>query len=601
MKNSKQSTNVSNSAIGRPRETGNGAHEPSKSIWAKWSARILRQGSLVGEASIEFSFPTRGGGQSRILAPYNNIGDRHKNRLLDELTNLLPIFPPAARSNEDAQIKFIRELVDKASIELLPEKTGFVDANTFVTHSEILHADGNRTPVPTRNGPAGKSLVDTKGTAEGTTEHVLKLANESTYLAFGIGVSLAAPLPTYVSIRRSADDDLGPLVRETADFNFSGPSSSGKSSVCLAALSLAGSPARAETLDLSRRGLAEMASDSNDLVMVLDDTEKADEKELIKTLKSVVHVLPGGKSRRISRGAEKYPPLQWSTFALSSSPKSIPRLARDNRWTMTAGDKVRLFNISVPGPDKGGIFDRAKCEPADRPNRSVVLIKELERGYTNHCGHVIPLWVQYLMAEDRSAEIIKLVDEFVHHVGAGAHGWEVRFAQKFGVVYAAMKMGIDAGLLPWPKGLPRKVATKCYRRARNAAKTDQERATEAVATLRKLIEEDGRLVDASNRDRADRPIEIPSRSIGIRFTKGGRLKYGILDEPLTKLVRTKKAKAIFTKRLAKAGLLESGHGHAGTVQERLKIKRNGKIIERPRLWVIDSERFSRSVNNGDRR
>ena len=29
---------------------------------------------------------------------------------------------------------------------------------------------------------------------------------------------------------------------------------------------------------------------------------------------------------------------------------------------------------------------------------------------TNHCGHVIPAWVQYLMAEDRSAEIIKLVD-----------------------------------------------------------------------------------------------------------------------------------------------------------------------------------------------
>src|SRR5262249_56141833 len=114
---------------------------------------------------------------------------------------------------------------------------------------------------------------------------------------------------------RRGGDDLRPLVRETAVFNFSGTSSSGKSSVCLAALSLAGSPARAETLDLSRRGLAEMASDSNDLLMVLDDTEKADEKELVNTIKSVVHVLPGGKSRRISRGADKYPPLHVSAFA----------------------------------------------------------------------------------------------------------------------------------------------------------------------------------------------------------------------------------------------------------------------------------------------
>ena len=197
------------------------------------------------------------------------------------------------------------------------------------------------------------------------------------------------------------------------------------------------------------------------------------------------------------------------------------------------------------------------------------------------------------MAEDRSAEIIKLVDEFVHHVGAGGHGWEVRFAQKFGVVYAAMTMGIDAGLLPWKRSLARKVATKCYRRARNAAKTDQERAAEAVAKLRKLIEEDGRLVDASNRDQADQPIKIPPESIGVRFTKGGRVKYGILDAAMTKILRTKNAKAIFIKRLAKAGLLADGHGHAGTVQERLKIKRDGKIIDRPRLWVIDVKRFSR--------
>ena len=168
-------------------------------------------------------------------------------------------------------------------------------------------------------------------------------------------------------------------------------------------------------------------------------------------------------------------------------------------------------------------------------NLSRSLIKELERGYTNHCGHVIPMWVQYLMAEDRSAEIIKLVDKFVHHVGAGGHGWEVRLAQKFGVVYAAMKMGIDAGLLPWPKSLPQKVATKSYRRARNAAKTDQERAAEGVGKLRKLIEADGRLVDASDRDQADQPINIPSKGIGVRFTKGARVKYGILDAAMTKI------------------------------------------------------------------
>jgi hypothetical protein len=600
MKQKKHSSSDVKSGSARHSGSRRGPHRKGENIRTKWSARILRQGSLTGPAFIELSFPTRGSGESQIHAPYSDIGNRHKNHLIDELSNLLPIFPSEVGGDEKAQIEFIRKLAGVAPIELLPNKTGFVDADTFVTHCEILHADGSRTSVPGLNDTAGKSFTDTKGTLEGTTELVLKLANESTYLAFAIGVSLAAPLPSYVRVRRSADDDLGPLVRETAAFNFSGVSSSGKSSVCLAALSLAGSPDRAGTLDFSKRGLAEMASDSNDLLLVLDDTEKADDGTLVKTLKIVVHFLPGGQSKQISSGADKFPALHWSAFALSSSPKSIARLARENRWTMTAGDKVRLFNINVPGPKEGGIFDRIKCKRAERAKHSVELISALERGFTHHCGHVISPWVQYLMAEDRSAEIIKLVDEFVEHVGAGSHGWEVRFARKFGVVYAAMTIGIDAGLLPWPRRLPRKVATKCYRRARNAAKTDRERANEAPAMLRKLIDEDGRLVDASNSDQAGRAIKIPSKCIGVRFMKEGRAKYGILDAAMTKILRTKKAKAIFTKRLAKAGVLADGHGHAGTVQERLKIKRNGKVIDRPRLWVIDAKRFSRIVNTGDR-
>jgi len=531
---------------------------------------------------------------------------RHLNQLLDQFSNYLPIFPPDVDRTDKAQGEFIQELVAGAanSIELLPERTGFIDADTFVTHSEILHADGTRTPVPRNNDPARQAFVDTKGTLQGTTDLVLKLANESTYLAFGIGVALAAPLPSYVSLCRAGDDSLAPLVRETAAFNLSGISSSGKSSVCLAAMTLAGSPDRAGTLDFTRRGLAEMASDSNDVLLVLDDTEKAEDGPgaLVGTLKSLVHVVPGGRSKNIARGAENFPPLRWSTFALSSSPRSIPRLARQHRWKMSAGDKVRLFNINVPGPGKGGIFDRIDCKPADRAKRSVELISKLERGYSNHCGHVIPAWVLYLMAEDRSGKIIKRVNAFIEHVEARGHGWEVRFAQKFGVIYAAMMMGIDAGLLPWARGLPRKVVTKCYRKARNAAKTDQERAAEAAARLHHLIKQHGGLADGSDGNRAGGPVKITPKCVAIQFVKDGRVKYGVLDAALIKILRTEKAKATFTKRLAKAGLVPNGHGHAGTVQERLKIERDGKVIDRPRLWVIDAEKFKRflSKHEGNR-
>jgi hypothetical protein len=157
------------------------------------------------------------------------------------------------------------------------------------------------------------------------------------------------------------------------------------------------------------------------------------------------------------------------------------------------------------------------------------------------------------MAKDRSAEIIELVNAFIEHVGARGHGWEVRFAQKFGVIYAAVMMGIDAGLLPWPRSPPRKVATKCYRKARNAAKTDQERAGEAAGRLHHLMKQHGRLVDASKGNRAGKPIKVTPKCIAIQFVKDGRVKYGVLDAALIKILRTEKAKALFTKGSPRQG------------------------------------------------
>jgi hypothetical protein len=161
---------------------------------------------------------------------------------------------------------------------------------------------------------------------------------------------------------------------------------------------------------------------------------------------------------------------------------------------------------------------------------------------------------------------------------------EVRFAQKFGVIYAAMMLGIDAGLLPWPRRLPK---------ARNAAKTDQERVAEAAGRLHQLLQKPGRLMDASDDLRAGRPIKVTGNCVAIQFVKGGRVKYGLLDSALVKILHSQKAKTLFTNKLAKSGILVDGHGHAGTAQQRLKIERKGKIIDRPRLWVIDAKKFAR--------
>jgi hypothetical protein len=471
---------------------------------------------------------------------------------------------------------------------LLPDATGFIDAETFVTYSEIIHADGTRNERRRASESHAPEVVDIKGTSEGTRK-LLKLGRYSTYLAFGIGVALAAPLPSYIKLCRKQDDSIPELVRETAVFNLSGESSSGKSSVERAGMSLSGSPDRAGTLDFSRRGLAEMASASNDLLLVMDDTEKAEDGELVKALKTMIHMVPGGRSKTISKGADQFPALRWSTFGLSSSPRAISALATENRWTMSPGDKVRLFNIAVPGPSKGGIFDRAGGPPKLRAKLSVKFIAKLERGYSNNTGHVMPKWIWHLMRKNRAKRIMDLANGFVRHLGARNHGWEFRFALKFGVVYAAMMMGIDAGILPWAKSLPLKVATKCYRKARNAAKTARERANEMSIRLQHLLSQAGRVVNASTGRQSNKPIKISKHCLAIRYSKNGAAKIGLIDAALSRVIGSKQAKSILMKGLTSAGLVTEGHGHAGTRQERIKIERSGKSTGRVRLWVMDAD------------
>jgi hypothetical protein len=558
----------------------------------QWSVRILRHGSLTGPAFIEFKFPTRGGGLSELSVRHSDL--RHNRQLLDQFSDYLPIFPADVGKSDTAQFEFIKRLVSSAasSIVLLPDATGFIDISTFVTHSEIIHADGSRSARPRLSEAESPVFADIKGTQEGARK-LLKLARYSTYLAFGIGVALAAPLPSYVRLCGGEDESIPELVRETAVFNLSGKSSSGKSSVCLAAMSLAGSPNRAGTLDFSRRGLAEMASASNDIVLIMDDTENAEEGELVKALKAMIHMVPGGRSKTISKSADQFPILRWSTFGLSSSPRAISTLAKENRWTMSPGDKVRLFNIAVPGPSKGGIFDRIEGPPKVLAKRSVKLIAELERGYSNNTGQIIPEWIIYLMASNRAKRIMDLANYFIKKVGASGQGWEFRFALKFGVVYAVMKMGIDAGILPWPKSLPLKAAIKCYRKARNAAKTARERASEAPIKLRRMLSQPRCVIDVSISLQGNEPIRVSKKCLAIRYSKGGSPKIGLIDAALSRVIGSTKAKSTFMKGLVRAGVVQEGHGHAGTRQERIRIWRAGKTATRTRLWVMDAHELAR--------
>ena len=564
-----------------------------RKVSPQWSVRRLRIGAPSSPIRLLFRFPTEDGTTAELTLPPSEL--RHPKRLMDKFADFMPVFPVKAGVSDADRVTFINQLATSngTPLEIIPDRTGFIDKDTFATHAEVLRAHGSRQRIePLELGL--DSPPPFKGTLKGTTNDVLKLAKRSSYLAFGIGVALAAPLPTYLKLHGDKDGETRVhLLAETAVFNFSGLSSSGKSSISRSCMSLGRSPDEAGTFDFSSRGLAELASDSTDMLLVLDDTENVeDSAELVKALRRVVHMIPGGRSKIISRGVDqtKFPQLRWSTFGLCSSPKSIAALAAQHGWKLTRGHKVRLFNIKVPGPGKGGIFDRIPGPPTTRAKRSVKLIAKLERGYNNNHGHVFPEWILHLLSRDHSAEIVHLVEKFVQQVGAQDHGWENRFARKFGIVYAALKLGVCSGLLPWPKNLPLLVATKCYRKAREAAKSDRERERDTPRKLVRLVGQSNRVVVVRNLSN-NKPVKIKPRTIALQFKEGGKVKLGVLDGALRAILGSNQAKKIFTAGLTSAGLVATGHGHAGTVQKRIPIERGGQIVKKPRLWVIDLDRL----------
>ena len=520
----------------------------------QWKVRVFRLGSQSGSVSVNFSFPTRDGLTNEICVPYSEL--RHKARLLDQLANYLPLFPREVGGKDSERFAFIQELIASQgddSIDIEPDRTGFFDQKTFVTFSEIIKSDGTvKHRHLLNNASSLQPRDDVRGSLKEAKQTVLKLARKSSYLAFTIGVALTTPLTGYVQVFRREKHDTKTLVSETAVFNLSGDSSSGKTKAGLAAMSLAGSPDRAETLDSSRRALAEMASDSNGLPFVLDDTEKAEVRLLVDTLKSIVHMVPGGRSKRISRGVDqtRFPDLRWSTFGLSSSPRPIAELAAEAGWAMTLGDKVRLFDIPVPPPECGGIFDRVSGTRAERAAKSIKLIEELKLGYDNNRGHVFRAWLLYLMREDRTEKIMALVERFVDRVCLDNQGWEVRFAQKFGIVYAAMILGVSAGILPWTRKFAFSVAKKCYRDARKSA-SDEQPSRHVLQELKRLIDDNSIVVSPGRR----KPLELPPDRVVLQFKKDGRAKYGLLDAALLDHLGSKKAKSAFTGTLDDAGLL----------------------------------------------
>ena len=268
---------------------------------------------------------------------------------------------------------------------------------------------------------------------------------------------------------------------------------------------------------------------------------------------------------------------------------------------MSRGDKVRLFDISVPAAEKSGIFDRIPGGPTKRAKRSVKLIQRLERGYLSNHGHIFRRWLAYLLSSNCSPTLIEAANDFVRRVGAEDNGWQKRFAQKFGIIYAAMKLGVEGGLLPWSAELPLKVAIKCYRKAREGTSSDKDYTQYLANRLSKAVMKLGGLVLVPKVAASRSPVKFPTGCIGLRYHKAAREKIGLFDDELVAALKTKKAKSTLMPKLSEVGIVSRGHGQAGTRRLRVPITRRGRGSTNPTFGKSTAGVFAHSSGASGRR
>jgi Domain of unknown function (DUF927) len=426
-------------------------------------------------------------------------------------------------------------------------------------------------------------------TREGWNEEVGKFLQYSSFATIAVLTVLASPVPAYVLSRKSEDPRWRPAVSETAINNFAGDSGSGKTLATAIAASLSGDPSDRAKWEFSRRGLEEYLYTRNEVGAIFDDVEKhtGDSMTLRRAITTLTQTLPDGTSKIVSRVARDHglPRLTWSTFGLSSSPHPIQEIAREEGWIRSLGEQVRLTDLCIPPSERGGIIDAPPPGIRDVAEFSRRTAQQMERGIGLHFGHVMPAWIEVLLADDHSATLLALQDHFVKVAARATSGYDARFASKFGLDYAVGKLAVRHGVLPLPAEWPWIAVHRGYRNALLAAQGKAALTAKALARLISALKEPNRLA-AIVEKLGSKPAHLNDRHVGVTLKHKGEQVIGVLDSVLVQLAGDRQIARSLIKLLETRGAYAGGQGHAGTSQIGHPLLIDGTLVHKPRFWLF---------------
>jgi putative DNA primase/helicase len=288
----------------------------------------------------------------------------------------------------------------------------------------------------------------TAGTLEAWRNTIGLWAEDNPRLGFALCVSLAAPL-----LKLSG--------QESGGFNFTGGSSTGKTTILCAAASPWGDGSSSGGYSRSWRttsnGLESTASTHNDTLLCLDDIGQASSQ----TIREAAYMLANGlgKTRARADGSAREAKA-WGVLILSTGEQSPSDMIELNGGKAQAGQLVRLVNIPADAGYGHGVFKNLHGHESAR-----AFADAIRQAATRNYGHAARAFIQFLV--DHRVEVQESLDKWMNEklrelVSDDADGQVKRVARRFLLCAFAGETAARCGILPWDEGEALAVAKICF-------------------------------------------------------------------------------------------------------------------------------------------
>ncbi len=443
-----------------------------------------------------------------------------------EFTTLLSKRGYVWPSNRDLRAKIIVALsVEKPNRDIRVTDVPGWHGKSFVLPGEAYTPDGpDRNAIQINyNSTVKLGAFRRSGTLDQWKKHVAKTCAHSSRARLAVAAVFAAP-------------NLRPLKVNTFGFNFSGPTSGGKTLLLRLAASGAGlnSDEGPETWDGSAPGFEQRALGHRDCMMPLDDLSHlaGDATHVAQLAKLVTFRLSSNRPKTKAGQyvqAHNLVDTDWRVIPLSTS--------EDPLWDQVSlhghgkrrvrGEEVRMINVRACISNVGDIFDGRKASEhvGKTLDERLRFVEKQEVLAVQYQGEAYRAYLTKRTADKTAiATLDKYIAEYIEAASLPEQfRWLGRIRKYFAVVYASAALAIDYRILPWDKKSTLKAIAACM--------TD---------AMEQLTENTGGAPDASTK-------EIKSNAVLL-----AEFKQRVDDATFVRLSQNRTNSRLVAKRLKKA-------------------------------------------------